>query len=71
MTKNLHFSDSQSGISGFEVTKSIMITILIMRGIVSFLGEGSSLALVVNPSRNGVSIKIMVRRQLKPNPQLL
>ena len=34
-------------------------------------GEGSSLTLVGNPSRDGVSIKILVRRHLKPNPQLL
>ena len=34
-------------------------------------GEGSSLALVNNPSRHGVSIKILVWRHLKPNPQLL
>ena len=34
-------------------------------------GEGSSLALVDNPSRDGVSIKILVWRHLKPNPQLL
>ena len=34
-------------------------------------GEGSSLALVGNPSRDGVSIKILVWRHLKPNPQLL
>ena len=33
--------------------------------------EGSSLALVGNPSRDGVSIKILVWRHLKPNPQLL
>ena len=34
-------------------------------------GEGSSLALVGNPSRDGVSIKTLVWRHLKPNPQLL
>ena len=34
-------------------------------------GEGSSLALVGNPFRDGVSIKILVQRHLKPNPQLL
>ena len=34
-------------------------------------GEGSSLALAGNPSRDGVSIKILVCRHLKPNPQLL
>ena len=34
-------------------------------------GEGSSLALVGNPSRDGVLIKILVWRHLKPNPQLL
>ena len=32
-------------------------------------GEGSSLALVGNPSRDGVSIKILVWRHLKPNPR--
>ena len=34
-------------------------------------GEGFSLALVGNPSRDDVSIKILVWRYLKPNPQLL
>ena len=34
-------------------------------------GEGSSLALVGNPSRGGALIKIPVWRHLKPNPQLL
>ena len=34
-------------------------------------GKGSSLALVGNPSRDGVSIEILVWRHLKPNPQLL
>ena len=34
-------------------------------------GERSSLALVGNPSRDGVSIKILVWRHLKPNPQFL
>ena len=34
-------------------------------------GEGSSLALVGNPSRDGALIKIPVWRHLKPNPQLL
>ena len=34
-------------------------------------GEGSSLALVGNLSRDGVSIKILVWRHLKSNPQLL
>ena len=34
-------------------------------------GEISPLALVGNPSRDGVSIKILVWRHLKPNPQLL
>ena len=34
-------------------------------------GEGSSLAFVGNPSRDGVSIKILVWRKLKPNPHLL
>ena len=34
-------------------------------------GEGSSSALVSNPSRDGVSIKILVWRHLKLNPQLL
>ena len=32
--------------------------------------EGSFLALVGNPSRDGVSIKILVWRHLKSNPQL-
>ena len=32
-------------------------------------GEGSSLALVGNPSRDGVSIKMLVWRHLKPKPQ--
>ena len=35
------------------------------------LGEESSLALVCNPSRDSVSIKILVWRHLKPNSQLL
>ena len=34
-------------------------------------GEGSFLALVGNPSRDGVLIKILVWRHLKPNSQLL
>ena len=34
-------------------------------------GERSSLALVGNPSRDGVSIKILLWRHLKLNPQLL
>ena len=34
-------------------------------------GGGFSLSLVDNPSRDGVSIKILVWRHLKPNPQLL
>ena len=34
-------------------------------------GKVSSLALVGNPSRDGASIKILVWRCLKPNPQLL
>ena len=34
-------------------------------------GEGSSLTLAGNLSRDGVLIKIMVCRHLKPNPQLL
>ena len=34
-------------------------------------GEGSSLAFVGNPSRDGASIKILVWRHLKPNAQLL
>ena len=34
-------------------------------------GEGSSLALRSNPSRDVVSIKMLVWRQLKPNHQLL
>ena len=33
-------------------------------------GEESSLALVSNPSRDGVSMKILMWRHLKPNPQL-
>ena len=34
-------------------------------------GEGSSLDLVGNPSRDGASIKTLVWSHLKPNPQLL
>ena len=34
-------------------------------------GERSSSALVGNPSRDGVSIKILVWRHLKPSPQIL
>ena len=33
--------------------------------------EGSSLVLNGNPSRDGVSIKTLVWRHVKPNPQLL
>ena len=33
-------------------------------------GEGSSLALVGNPSRDGVSIKILVWRHLKTHPSV-
>ena len=33
--------------------------------------EGSSLVLNGNPSRDGVSIKALVWRHVKPNPQLL
>ena len=33
--------------------------------------EGFSLAFVGNPSRDGVSINLLVWRNLKPNPQLL
>ena len=43
----------------------------VQQGIVSSHGEGSSLALVGNPSRDGVSIKILVWRHLEPKPQLL
>ena len=44
----------------------------VQREIVFILwGKGSSLALVGNPSRDGVSIEILVWRHLKPNPQLL
>ena len=56
-------------------TTTIIITIIIIiiiegDSLISW-EEGSSLALVGNPSRGGVSIKILVWRQLKPNPQLL
>ena len=34
-------------------------------------GEGSSLALVGNPSRDGVSIKILVWWHFKPTPQFM
>ena len=34
-------------------------------------GEGSSLALVGKSSRNSASIRILLWRHLKPNPQLL
>ena len=40
----------------------------VQQGIVLSHGGGSSLALVGNPSRNVVSIKILVWRYLKPNP---
>ena len=33
--------------------------------------EGSSLALVSSPSRDGVSIKILALRHLKPIPQFI
>ena len=48
----------------------IMIIIIIRDSLISW-GEGSSLALVENPSKDGVSIKILVWRHLKPNSQLL
>ena len=53
-------------------TTTIIIIIIIIEGdsLISW-EERSSLALVGNPSRGGVSIKILVWRQLKPNPQLL
>ena len=35
------------------------------------MGRGILLVLVGNPSRDCVSAKILVRRHLKPNPQLL
>ena len=44
--------------------------IIIIDSLISW-GDRSSLALVGNPSRDGVSIKILVRRHGKPNPQLL
>ena len=34
-------------------------------------GEGSSLVLVGNPSRESVSIKILVWRHFKPTPQCM
>ena len=55
----------------------IIIIIIIIMGwcpagdsLISW-GEGSFLAIVGNPSTDGVSIKILVWRHLKPNPQLL
>ena len=50
-------------------TTAATIIIIIGDSLISW-GEGSSLALVGNPSRDGVSIKILVWRHLKPNPQL-
>ena len=56
---------------------TIIIIIIIIMGwcpagdsLISW-GEGSFLAIVGNPSTDGVSIKILVWRHLKPNPQLL
>ena len=50
----------------------IIIMIIFLRpgntGLMSSRGEASSLALVDNPSRDGVSIKILVWRHLEPNP---
>ena len=45
----------------------IMMIITIIIIIIIIMGK----ALVDNPSRDGVSIKILVWRYLKPNPQLL
>ena len=44
-----------------------MIIIIIIRDSLISWGEGSSLALVENPSKDGVLIKILVWRHLKPN----
>ena len=58
------------------ITIIIIIIIIIMGwcpagdSLISW-GEGSFLAIVGNPSTDGVSIKILVWRHLKPNPQLL
>ena len=45
----------------------IMIIIIIIRDSLISWGEGSSLALVENPSKDRVLIKILVWRHLKPN----
>ena len=44
-----------------------MIIIIIIRDSLISWGEGSSLALVENPSKDRVLIKILVWRHLKPN----
>ena len=58
-------------ITNFPETRKYWVDL--QRGIVSFHGERDPLYLTLdgNPSRDGVSIKILVWRQLKPNPQLL
>ena len=45
----------------------IIIMIIIIRDSLISWGVGSSLALVENPSKDGVLIKILVWRHLKPN----
>ena len=45
----------------------IIIMIIIIRDSLISWGEGSSLALVENPSKDRVLIKILVWRHLKPN----
>ena len=47
-----------------------IIKIIIRDSLISW-GEGSFLALVENPSKDVVLIKILVWRHLKPNSQLL
>ena len=51
------------------ITIIIIIIMMIITIIIIIIIMGK--ALVDNPSRDGVSIKILVWRYLKPNPQLL
>ena len=52
------------------VAVGVVVVVVVVDSLISW-GEGSSSALVGNPSRDGVSIKILVWRHLKTIPQLL
>ena len=54
------------------ISPRLVNTELMSRGEILIASvEGSSLALVSSPSRDGVSIKILVLRHLKPTPQFI